>query len=103
MIKIKYYVEPNQREYSVVTFLQNGDECWCGNTYHRAYEENAVCNIACPGAPAQLCGGDMASSIYKVNRGEWGLQFIYEKGNSLMLLHNSCALFYFIITSAGRL
>ena len=49
--------------------LQNGGECWCGNTYERAYEESSACTVNCPGAPAQKCGGVMANSLYKVTRG----------------------------------
>ena len=51
--------------------LQNGAECWCGNTYQRAYDDTAVCDMPCPGSPAEICGGASANSVYKVNRGSF--------------------------------
>jgi hypothetical protein len=49
--------------------VQNGNECWCGNSYGNfgtAASQGRTCNMACPGASAENCGGAAANGVYQV-------------------------------------
>ena len=69
----------------LLLIVQNGDECWCGNTFGRYGQRTATCGIPCPGQQAASCGGDHASDIYSII------------GTSCVLY--TCLLFFF--SSAG--
>jgi len=60
--------------------LQNGDQCWCGNTYgFLGTAPSTDCNIKCTSNSKELCGGVYRNSIYLV--GEMGYVGCFRDGN----------------------
>jgi hypothetical protein len=57
-------------QYYSYSSVQNGNECWCGNTFslslpvYQGYEETKYCNKPCNGDALQICGGFLASNVY---------------------------------------
>jgi hypothetical protein len=47
--------------------LQNGKQCYCGNSYGRLGRV-ANCDMPCSGNAKEMCGGWWANSIYSVGR-----------------------------------
>lgn len=47
--------------------LQNGNECWAGNTYG-GQGAGTGCTTACTANAAQLCGGPWRNSVYSIAR-----------------------------------
>jgi len=45
--------------------LQDGNQCWCGNSGYAEYGTSAACNMPC-GGDANTCGGSNANSVYAV-------------------------------------
>jgi len=44
---------------------RNGYACFCGDSYGR-YGPASTCNIACYGAPGEICGGVGVNSVYRL-------------------------------------
>jgi len=43
--------------------IQDGQECWCGNTYGSHGSSNE-CGTECQGDPDLMCGGSLANDVY---------------------------------------
>jgi hypothetical protein len=46
--------------------LQDGIQCYCGNSYG-GQGPAGNCTTACPGNPAETCGGPYANSVYRTS------------------------------------
>lgn len=44
--------------------LQNGNLCFCANTFNSSRAESSNCNVNCSGDRNYICGGTWASSVY---------------------------------------
>jgi C1A family cysteine protease len=45
--------------------LQQGGQCWAGNTVGYTKVNDSDCNSACTANPAEMCGGTLRNSIYQ--------------------------------------
>lgn len=57
-----------------VVQFQNGDECHCGTDYD-IYGKAINCHRKC--RSGEICGGDMANSVYKVGKFHISLLLLY--------------------------
>ncbi len=59
----------------MLTSLQAGDQCYCGNSYGKwGLPDNAetLCNWECDGDTTQFCGSWSSHFVYKLTDGRWG-------------------------------
>jgi hypothetical protein len=45
--------------------IQDGEQCFCGNSYGR-YSASNACNLGCNGNPSERCGGVWANGVFRV-------------------------------------
>jgi len=64
--------------------VQNGSECFCGNSYDRLGTANN-CNRPCSGNSTQICGGPWALSVYYTGR----FILLAYRGSNAFELNNS--------------
>lgn len=48
--------------------LQNGGECWAGNSYGSQGSSASGCTTVCYANTAQVCGGPWSNSVFSVAR-----------------------------------
>ena len=67
--------------------FQAGDQCFCGNKYG-SLGEATNCDQKCSGNADEICGGDMANSVYEVPYCECNLCYLsgLEENNLHFLL-----------------
>ena len=85
---VKSCVDACTENYFMYAGLQNGQYCYCGNSYGR-YGPSSDCKTRCSESKSEICGGFQANNVYdtkiKVPGPPSDLKLIKSKENSLKI------------------
>ena len=79
--------------------VQNGNECWCGNSAPKSTTSGAECNYRCFPDTSQTCGGAWRMNVYSTGRHVFsenhfkrdaGNPICYKLGETTLIISSAC-------------